>query len=92
MSSYIVCFFLIVFVLLFKVRVCDGCYAQLQRPTTAKTNTTRTSESDLPAEYLNSSLAQQVQVRIFSKNIIVDILFTLYIVFGYYCFDLDPTP
>ncbi|TMW51259.1 hypothetical protein DOY81_003645 [Sarcophaga bullata] len=44
-----------------EVRVCDGCYAQLQRPTTAKASTTRTAESDLPAEYLNSSLAQQVQ-------------------------------
>ncbi|XP_075152185.1 hepatocyte growth factor regulated tyrosine kinase substrate isoform X2 [Haematobia irritans] len=42
------------------VRVCDGCYAQLQRPTSAKA-TVRSGESDLPAEYLNSSLAQQVQ-------------------------------
>ncbi|XP_061400964.1 hepatocyte growth factor-regulated tyrosine kinase substrate [Musca vetustissima] len=42
------------------VRVCDGCYAQLQRPTSAKA-TGRPGETDLPAEYLNSSLAQQVQ-------------------------------
>ncbi|XP_013112639.1 hepatocyte growth factor-regulated tyrosine kinase substrate isoform X2 [Stomoxys calcitrans] len=42
------------------VRVCDGCYAQIQRPTSAKT-AARSAESDLPAEYLNSSLAQQVQ-------------------------------
>ncbi|XP_023296466.2 hepatocyte growth factor-regulated tyrosine kinase substrate [Lucilia cuprina] len=45
-----------------EVRVCDGCFAQLQRPTTVKATTVRTAtESDLPAEYLNSSLAQQVQ-------------------------------
>uniref|UniRef100_A0A1I8MHY3 Hepatocyte growth factor-regulated tyrosine kinase substrate n=1 Tax=Musca domestica TaxID=7370 RepID=A0A1I8MHY3_MUSDO len=43
------------------VRVCDGCYAQLQRPTSAKASAGRTGENDLPAEYLNSSLAQQVQ-------------------------------
>ncbi|XP_073826218.1 hepatocyte growth factor-regulated tyrosine kinase substrate-like [Musca autumnalis] len=42
------------------VRVCDGCYAQLQRPTSAKA-TGRAGETDLPVEYLNSSLAQQVQ-------------------------------
>lgn len=51
-----------IFAVLFKVRVCDGCYAVLQRPPTAKAATTRSAESDLPAEYLNSSLAQQVQV------------------------------
>uniref|UniRef100_A0A1A9WKJ1 Hepatocyte growth factor-regulated tyrosine kinase substrate n=1 Tax=Glossina brevipalpis TaxID=37001 RepID=A0A1A9WKJ1_9MUSC len=43
-----------------EVRVCDGCYAQLQRPNSAKT-AIHAADSDLPAEYLNSSLAQQVQ-------------------------------
>ncbi|EDV57510.1 hepatocyte growth factor-regulated tyrosine kinase substrate [Drosophila erecta] len=46
------------------VRVCDGCFAALQRPTsgsgTAKSGQ-RPADSDLPAEYLNSTLAQQVQ-------------------------------
>uniref|UniRef100_A0A1A9V889 Hepatocyte growth factor-regulated tyrosine kinase substrate n=1 Tax=Glossina austeni TaxID=7395 RepID=A0A1A9V889_GLOAU len=43
-----------------EVRVCDGCYTLLQRPSSAKT-AIHAAESDLPAEYLNSSLAQQVQ-------------------------------
>lgn len=43
-----------------EVRVCDGCYAQLQRPTPALTKKP-TEEEDLPAEYLSSSLAQQAQ-------------------------------
>lgn len=45
-----------------KVRVCDGCYAALQKP---NPDTLKRSEgpTDLPAEYLNSSLAQQSQVR-----------------------------
>ncbi|XP_030382844.1 hepatocyte growth factor-regulated tyrosine kinase substrate isoform X2 [Scaptodrosophila lebanonensis] len=41
------------------VRVCDGCFASLQRP--ANKSGTRAADSDLPAEYLNSSLSQQVQ-------------------------------
>lgn len=46
---------------MFKVRVCDGCYATLQKPSsgTLKRNE---GPNDLPAEYLNSSLAQQSQV------------------------------
>ncbi|XP_055918152.1 hepatocyte growth factor-regulated tyrosine kinase substrate isoform X2 [Eupeodes corollae] len=40
------------------VRVCDGCYTSLQKPSSGKP---RPAENDLPAEYLNSSLAQQVQ-------------------------------
>ncbi|XP_065355422.1 hepatocyte growth factor-regulated tyrosine kinase substrate [Calliphora vicina] len=44
-----------------EVRVCDGCFVQLQRPTTVKAATARTADSELPVEYLNSSLAQQVQ-------------------------------
>ncbi|XP_062545837.1 hepatocyte growth factor-regulated tyrosine kinase substrate isoform X2 [Armigeres subalbatus] len=43
-----------------EVRVCDGCYPQLQRPTPALTKKA-TEEEDLPAEYLSSSLAQQAQ-------------------------------
>uniref|UniRef100_A0A2C9H6G9 Hepatocyte growth factor-regulated tyrosine kinase substrate n=1 Tax=Anopheles minimus TaxID=112268 RepID=A0A2C9H6G9_9DIPT len=43
-----------------EVRVCDGCYAQLQRPTSTLTKKP-TEEEDLPAEYLSSSLAQQAQ-------------------------------
>lgn len=48
---------------MFKVRVCDGCYAALQKPSsgTLKRNE---GPNDLPAEYLNSSLAQQSQVSI----------------------------
>lgn len=48
---------------MFKVRVCDGCYATLQKPSsgTLKRNE---GPNDLPAEYLNSSLAQQSQVCI----------------------------
>jgi len=48
-----------------EVRVCDGCFAALQRPTSgggsAKSGA-RPADSELPAEYLNSTLAQQVQV------------------------------
>uniref|UniRef100_A0A182P671 Hepatocyte growth factor-regulated tyrosine kinase substrate n=1 Tax=Anopheles epiroticus TaxID=199890 RepID=A0A182P671_9DIPT len=43
-----------------EVRVCDGCYGQLQRPTATLTKKS-TEEEDLPAEYLSSSLAQQAQ-------------------------------
>uniref|UniRef100_A0A8W7Q0H5 Hepatocyte growth factor-regulated tyrosine kinase substrate n=1 Tax=Anopheles coluzzii TaxID=1518534 RepID=A0A8W7Q0H5_ANOCL len=43
-----------------EVRVCDGCYAQLQRPTGTLVKKP-TEEEDLPAEYLSSSLAQQAQ-------------------------------
>ncbi|KAH8403023.1 hypothetical protein KR222_003165, partial [Zaprionus bogoriensis] len=43
-----------------EVRVCDGCFMALQRPAGAKSST-RAADSDLPAEYLNSSLSQQVQ-------------------------------
>ncbi|ALC39091.1 Hrs [Drosophila busckii] len=42
------------------VRVCDGCFLALQRPGGVKPST-RVPDSDLPAEYLNSSLSQQVQ-------------------------------
>lgn len=40
-----------------EVRVCEACYEQLNKPSTAQIK-----EADLPAEYLNSSLAQQQQV------------------------------
>ncbi|XP_034936186.1 hepatocyte growth factor-regulated tyrosine kinase substrate [Chelonus insularis] len=40
-----------------EVRVCDACYAQLNKPSTASTK-----ETDLPVEYLNSTLSQQQQV------------------------------
>ncbi|KAH8413509.1 hypothetical protein KR009_011864, partial [Drosophila setifemur] len=46
------------------VRVCDGCFTALQRPTSASTAgkpATRVADSELPVEYLNSSLSQQVQ-------------------------------
>ncbi|CAD6999989.1 unnamed protein product [Ceratitis capitata] len=42
------------------VRICDGCYVLLQRPNT-KPAVRAAAESDLPAEYVNSSLSQQVQ-------------------------------
>lgn len=41
-----------------EVRVCEACYMSLHAPTT---NAPRNSDSDLPAEYLSSSLAQQSQ-------------------------------
>ncbi|XP_022214941.2 hepatocyte growth factor-regulated tyrosine kinase substrate isoform X2 [Drosophila obscura] len=53
------------------VRVCDGCFAALSRPagsgSAAVTGSTkpgaRPADSDLPAEYLNSSLSQQTPAR-----------------------------
>ncbi|XP_070070566.1 hepatocyte growth factor-regulated tyrosine kinase substrate isoform X1 [Drosophila takahashii] len=47
-----------------EVRVCDGCFAALQRPTSGGgggKSASRPADSELPAEYLNSTLAQQVQ-------------------------------
>ncbi|KAJ6650133.1 Hepatocyte growth factor-regulated tyrosine kinase substrate, partial [Pseudolycoriella hygida] len=41
-----------------EVRVCEACYMSLHAPIT---NSTRNNDSDLPAEYLTSSLAQQSQ-------------------------------
>lgn len=45
-----------------EVRVCEGCFINLQKPATAAL-TPRPAENinDLPAEYLTSSLAQQAQ-------------------------------
>lgn len=40
-----------------EVRVCEACYEQVNKPSTAQTK-----ETDLPFEYINSSLAQQQQV------------------------------
>ncbi|XP_055371544.1 hepatocyte growth factor-regulated tyrosine kinase substrate [Condylostylus longicornis] len=40
-----------------EVRVCDGCYANLQKPQSKR----NVVDTDLPAEYLNSTLAQQPQ-------------------------------
>ncbi|XP_076183145.1 hepatocyte growth factor regulated tyrosine kinase substrate isoform X2 [Ptiloglossa arizonensis] len=40
-----------------EVRVCEACYDQVNKPSALQTK-----EVDLPAEYLNSSLAQQQQV------------------------------
>ncbi|KAK2575127.1 hypothetical protein KPH14_008846 [Odynerus spinipes] len=40
-----------------EVRVCEACYEQVNKP-----STTHSKETDLPAEYLSSSLAQQQQV------------------------------
>ncbi|KAK9295452.1 hypothetical protein QLX08_010231 [Tetragonisca angustula] len=39
-----------------EVRVCESCYGKVNKPSTAQI------KEDLPAEYLNSSLAQQQQV------------------------------
>lgn len=48
-----------------EVRVCDGCYDQLQKPSTATTpssgGSSKKDDDELPAEYLTSSLAQQNQ-------------------------------
>lgn len=43
-----------------EVRVCDGCFDQLQKPQ-VPTTPTKKEEDELPAEYLASSLAQQNQ-------------------------------
>ncbi|KAL7740033.1 hypothetical protein ACLKA6_016878 [Drosophila palustris] len=48
------------------VRVCDGCFMALQRPAAGGAATkanTRPGDTDLPAEYLNSSLSQQTPAR-----------------------------
>lgn len=46
-----------------EVRVCDGCFDQLQKPQTAVAAAAgaKKDEDELPAEYLASSLAQQNQ-------------------------------
>lgn len=44
----------------FQVRVCDACFTTLQKPITGTLKRNEGS-NDLPAEYLNSSLAQQCQ-------------------------------
>ncbi|CRL02557.1 CLUMA_CG015832, isoform A [Clunio marinus] len=45
-----------------EVRVCDGCYDQLQRPSTSSIMPSlKKEEEELPAEYLASPLAQQSQ-------------------------------
>ncbi|XP_029169948.1 hepatocyte growth factor-regulated tyrosine kinase substrate isoform X2 [Nylanderia fulva] len=40
-----------------EVRVCEACYEQVNKP-----SATQTKDTDLPAEYLKSTLAQQQQV------------------------------
>ncbi|XP_063990590.1 hepatocyte growth factor-regulated tyrosine kinase substrate [Diachasmimorpha longicaudata] len=42
-----------------EVRVCDACYENVNRPSSANSK-----ETDLPVEYLSSSLAQQQQVPV----------------------------
>jgi hepatocyte growth factor-regulated tyrosine kinase substrate len=46
-----------------EVRVCDGCYDQVQKPPSAQVTIPgiKKEEDELPAEYLSSSLAQQNQ-------------------------------
>jgi growth factor-regulated tyrosine kinase substrate len=44
-----------------EVRVCDACYDQATKPTAASKAAAEKQESELPPEYLNSSLAQQSQ-------------------------------
>ena len=43
------------------VRVCDGCFDQLQKPQTAPAVGAKKDEDELPAEYLASPLSQQNQ-------------------------------
>lgn len=45
-----------------EVRVCDVCYSSLQKSATVTSQKRAEGPNDLPAEYLNSSLAQQAQV------------------------------
>ncbi|XP_018348247.1 PREDICTED: hepatocyte growth factor-regulated tyrosine kinase substrate-like isoform X3 [Trachymyrmex septentrionalis] len=42
-----------------EVRVCEACYEQVNKP-----STTQTKDTDLPAEYLKSTLAQQQQIPV----------------------------
>ncbi|XP_018399484.1 PREDICTED: LOW QUALITY PROTEIN: hepatocyte growth factor-regulated tyrosine kinase substrate-like [Cyphomyrmex costatus] len=42
-----------------EVRVCEACYEQVTKP-----STTQTKDTDLPVEYLKSTLAQQQQVPV----------------------------
>ncbi|KYN13538.1 Hepatocyte growth factor-regulated tyrosine kinase substrate [Trachymyrmex cornetzi] len=42
-----------------EVRVCEACYEQVNKP-----STTQTKDTDLPVEYLKSTLAQQQQVPV----------------------------
>lgn len=44
-----------------EVRVCDACYDQVTKPSAASKAAAEKQESELPQEYLNSSLAQQSQ-------------------------------
>ncbi|CAH1104036.1 unnamed protein product [Psylliodes chrysocephalus] len=44
-----------------EVRVCDACYDEVTKPATASKSSISSSETDLPEEYLKSSLAQQKQ-------------------------------
>ncbi|KAH8267432.1 hypothetical protein KR018_001929, partial [Drosophila ironensis] len=43
-----------------EVRVCDGCFKAIHKRSSSSKSASR-ADSDLPAEYLNSSLSQQVQ-------------------------------
>ncbi|XP_031354066.1 hepatocyte growth factor-regulated tyrosine kinase substrate isoform X2 [Photinus pyralis] len=47
-----------------EVRVCDACYEQVTKPSTVakKVSIAKQDDSELPAEYLNSSLSQQSQL------------------------------
>lgn len=54
-----------------EVRVCEACYMNLHAPIT--NTTTRSNDSDLPAEYLSSSLAQQSQVNDIRKSLLFSI-------------------
>lgn len=47
-----------------EVRVCDACYELVTKPaaTIKKLSTTKVDDTELPAEYLTSSLAQQSQL------------------------------
>lgn len=66
-----------------EVRVCDGCFISLQKPTSG-TFTKRTEGSnELPAEYLNSSLAQQAQVKL-KKLFYFHLINYLLLCFHYY--------
>lgn len=44
-----------------EVRVCDGCHVLLTKPASSAPSTKKAEEDELPAEYLNSSLAAQNQ-------------------------------
>lgn len=65
----------------FQVRVCDTCYAEVTKPLASGKAVQSKTESDLPIEYLKSSLAQQNQVSIHNSEEIYEVKFCVFFFF-----------